>query len=209
MSVSVTAGCPSVRLSVCPVDRQQQRHAASLLLTGHRSTSADCRSLGAGSRYLSIAAGGASCAAGSVNAVIRGGSTQNCYYRDILENSRCRMPSTSYTSWPSWLLHDSTAHLCRSNIGERTYDYRYLFIYLFNIRSGVARNFRQGVRQSVAFLSVHPVQLPYQVGRTIKKRHDISYRLNEPKIMYFPDRWCVRPLRHLYGYATAQAHSRT
>jgi len=82
-------------------------------------------------------------------------------------------------------------------------------IYLFNIRSGVARNFRQGVRQSVAFLSVHPVQLPYQVGRTIKKRYDISYRLNEPKIMYFSDRGCVRPLRHLYGYATAQAHSRT
>ena len=45
--------------------------------------------------------------------------------------------------------------------------------------SGVARNFRQGVRQSGAsFLSI-PVQLPYQVSRTIKKRHDISYRLNE------------------------------
>jgi len=24
-----------------------------------------------------------------------------------------------------------------------------------------------------------PVKLPYQVGRTIKKRHDISYRLND------------------------------
>ena len=151
MSVSVTAGCPSVRLSVCPVDRQQQRHAAGLLLTGYRSTSADCRSLGAGSRYLSIAAGGASRAAGSVNAVIRGGSTQNCYYRDILENSRCRMPSTSYTSWPSWLLHDSTAHLCRSNIGERTYDYRYLFIYLFNIRSGVVLRYEPCVKHLLSY----------------------------------------------------------
>ena len=92
-------------------------------------------------------------------------------------------------------------------VSELTTTGIYLFIYLFNIRSGVARNFRQGVRQSVAFLSVHPVQLPYQVGRTIKKRHDISYRLNEPKIMYFPDSGCVRPLRHLYGYATE--HSRT
>ena len=24
--------------------------------------------------------------------------------------------------------------------------------------------------------------------------------------MYFPDRGCVRPLRHLYGYATAPVH---
>ena len=23
--------------------------------------------------------------------------------------------------------------------------------------------------------------------------------------MYFPDRGCIRPLRHLYGYATASA----
>jgi len=29
-----------------------------------------------------------------------------------------------------------------------------------------------------SFLSI-PVQLPYQVGRTIKKRHAISYRLND------------------------------
>ena len=28
-----------------------------------------------------------------------------------------------------------------------------------------------------------------------------------PKIMYFPDRGCVRPLRHLYGYATAVRRS--
>ena len=41
------------------------------------------------------------------------------------------------------------------------------------------RNFLQGVRQSVAFLSVHSssAALPIKVGRTIKKRHDI-YRLN-------------------------------
>ena len=46
--------------------------------------------------------------------------------------------------------------------------------------SGVARNFRQGVRQSVAFLSVHPrsAALPSR-PYTIKKRHDISYRLND------------------------------
>jgi len=84
-------------------------------------------------------------------------------------------------------------------VSELTTTGIYLFIYLFNIRSGVARNFRQGVRQSVAFLSLHPVQLPYQVGRTIKKRHDISYRLNEPKIMYFPDRGAYAP------YATCMA----
>jgi len=67
------------------------------------------------------------------------------------------------------------------------------------------------------------VQLPYQVGRTIKKRRDIPYRLNDrtnndeqlhhtikcPKIMYFPERGCVRPLCHLYGYATARRLSTT
>ena len=63
-----------------------------------------------------------------------------------------------------------------------------------------------------------------------KKRHDISYRLNDYKIlvhplgfrrrpktlrnhipnnMYFPDRGCVRPLRHFYGYATAASLKRT
>ena len=43
---------------------------------------------------------------------------------------------------------------------------------MYTANSGVARNFRQGVRQSVALiLSVNSVQLPYQVGRTIKKRH--------------------------------------
>jgi len=71
--------------------------------------------------------------------------------------------------------------------------------------SGVDRNFRQGVRQSVAFLYAHSRSAAYQVGRTIKKRHDISHRL---KIMYFPDRGCVRPLRHLYGYATESALTR-
>ena len=45
--------------------------------------------------------------------------------------------------------------------------------------SGVARNFRQGVRQSVTLLSVHSRSAAYQVGRTVKKRHDISYRLND------------------------------
>jgi len=42
VSVRVTAGCLSVRLSVCPVDRQ---------LTGHQPISVACRSHGAGSRY--------------------------------------------------------------------------------------------------------------------------------------------------------------
>jgi len=44
---------------------------------------------------------------------------------------------------------------------------------LRSLSSGVAGNFRQGVRQSVAFLSVHSRQLPsYQVGRTIKERRN-------------------------------------
>ena len=46
--VYVTVACPSVRLSVCLVDRQQLRRAAGLPL-----------SAGAGSRYRSIAAGAA------------------------------------------------------------------------------------------------------------------------------------------------------
>jgi len=66
-SVYVTLGCPPVRpsvcMSVCPVDRQQQRHAAGLLLTGYRSKAAGARGR----------------AADGVSAVIRGGgSTQNC-----------------------------------------------------------------------------------------------------------------------------------
>ena len=56
-------GRVSVRPSVCPVDRQRPRHAANLLLTGYRSTSAGARAW----------------AAASVNAVIRGGSTQNYF----------------------------------------------------------------------------------------------------------------------------------
>ena len=44
--VYVTVGCSSVRLSVCPVDRQQQQRAAGLLL-----------SAGAGCRYQSKSAG--------------------------------------------------------------------------------------------------------------------------------------------------------
>ena len=37
---------------------------------------------------------------------------------------------------------------------------------VIDARSGVARNFRWGVRQSLALSSI-PVQLPYQVGRTL------------------------------------------
>jgi len=40
--------------------------------------------------------------------------------------------------------------------------------------NGVARNFQQGMHQSLAFLAIHPAELPYQVGRTIKKRHDMN-----------------------------------
>jgi len=43
-----TVECPSVRLSVCPVDRQQQRRPTGLLLRS-----------GAGSRHRSIAAAAA------------------------------------------------------------------------------------------------------------------------------------------------------
>ena len=64
--------------SVCPVDRQRQRHAAGLLPIGYRSISAACRSLGAGNRHRSIAPGAGARAAASVDAVIRGGSTQIC-----------------------------------------------------------------------------------------------------------------------------------
>ena len=47
---------------------------------------------------------------------------------------------------------------------------------LWVLRRSVARNFRQGcVNLQHSSLSI-PVQLPYQVGRTIKKRRDISYR---------------------------------
>ena len=34
-------------------------------------------------------------------------------------------------------------------------------------------------------------------------RRPITLRNHIPKSMYFPDKGCVRPLRHLYGYATA------
>ena len=109
--------------------------------------------------------------------------------------------------------------------------------------SGVARNFQQGVRQSVAILSVHShsAALPsrrynqktswhiippewlnivcrirlesiearlsltdknigtFAIGFT---RRPIILRNHTPKNMYFPDRGCICPLRHLYGYAT-------
>jgi len=66
----------SVRLSVCPVDRQRQQHAAGLLLINYLSMSAACRRMGAGSRYRSIAACAGARAAASVIGVIRGGSTR-------------------------------------------------------------------------------------------------------------------------------------
>ena len=46
--------------------------------------------------------------------------------------------------------------------------------------SGAARNFRQELRQSVAFLSVHSrsAALPSRPYNQ-KKRHDMSYRLND------------------------------
>jgi len=47
----------SVRPSVCHVDRQRQRRAVGLLLTGCRSMTTACRSPGAGSRYRPIADG--------------------------------------------------------------------------------------------------------------------------------------------------------
>ena len=84
------------------------------------------------------------------------------------------------------------------------------------LTSGVARNCRQGMRQSVAFLSVHSRSAALPSRPYSQKRHDILYRLNDrtnndntitltshtQKIMYFTDRGCVRPLRHLYGYTT-------
>jgi len=127
----------------------------------------------------------------------------------------------STNAWPLALFYTSLSlYACKTTIRVRN--------------RGVARNFRQGVRQSIAFLLSIPVQLPYQVGRTIKKRHDISYRLNDlesiearlslidenigtsarfhayayntekshtKKLSIFLT-GCVRPLRHLYGYAT-------
>jgi len=59
VSVYVTVRCPSVRpfvcLPICPVDRQRQRHVTAFFATGARAR-----------------------VAASVNAVIRGGSTQTC-----------------------------------------------------------------------------------------------------------------------------------
>ena len=46
--------------------------------------------------------------------------------------------------------------------------------------SGVARNFRQGVRQSVAFLSVH--------SRSAATKSAVQSKNVMTKIMYFPDR---------------------
>ena len=68
-----------VRRSVCPVDRQQQRRAAGLLLSS-----------GACSRYRSIAASARAAAAGSVmlRAEVRG-STPTClltyYYSEVMQ----------------------------------------------------------------------------------------------------------------------------
>ena len=44
---------------------------------------------------------------------------------------------------------------------------------------GVDRNFRPGVRQSVAFLSVHSRSAALPSRPYNQKRHDISYRLND------------------------------
>jgi len=51
--------------------------------------------------------------------------------------------------------------------------------------SGVARNFRQGVRQSAAFLSVHSRSAALPSRPYNQKRHDVSHRLNEPKNYVF------------------------
>ena len=74
--VYVTVGCPFVRLSVCPVDRQQQRRAAGLLLSAVACSR--CRST-AGTRRTRSAAN-----AGSVvSRAEERGSTQtyvlSCY----------------------------------------------------------------------------------------------------------------------------------
>ena len=87
--------------------------------------------------------------------------------------------------------------------------------------SGVARNFRQGVRQCVAFLSVHSrsdalrsrpynqkTSWHYQTAWVTERtklgftRRPITLRNHIPKITYFPDRGCVLPSCHLYGHAT-------
>jgi len=47
------------------------------------------------------------------------------------------------------------------------------------LRSGVARKFRQGVRRSVAFLSVHSRSAALPSRPYNQKRHVISYRLND------------------------------
>jgi len=101
--VYVTIGCPSVRpsvcssvslrLSVCGVDRQQQRRAAGLL-----------QSAGAGSRYRSIATGAAyrlsiDCrrrrsAANAGSVMLRAedrGSTQTCYLTTAATYTSCIM----------------------------------------------------------------------------------------------------------------------
>ena len=77
-------GRVSVRPPVCPVGRQRQR--PGLLLTGYRSIYAACRSPGR-VRHISvdIAAGAKVRSAASVNAVIRGGSTQTCLFRCLSE----------------------------------------------------------------------------------------------------------------------------
>ena len=73
--------------------------------------------------------------------------------------------------------------------------------------SGVARNFLQGVRQSVAFLRLSLIDKNIGTSAIVFLRVGLYHTYQ--KIMYFPDRGCVRPLRHLYGYATEGCGSQT
>ena len=75
-------------------------------------------------------------------------------------------------------------------ISGEIFDVRSIFPTLFG--SGVAKNFRQGVRQSVAFLSVHSRSaaltkiLAHPLGFT---RRPITPRNHIPENMYFPGRY--------------------
>jgi len=65
--------------------------------------------------------------------------------------------------------------------------------------SGVARNFPTGGASICSILFCpFPFSCPTKSAVQSKNSHQITYQ----KIMYFHDGRCVRPLRHLYGYAT-------
>ena len=85
---------PSVHLSVPSIDNCSDLLLVSdLLFTSYWFMSAACCSLGAGSRYQSTAASARAWAAASINAVIRGGSTQTLVTALYYANT---------ASWSDW-----------------------------------------------------------------------------------------------------------